>query len=217
MIGLRSAVANQALMVRAESSHFYPSSLANKPIAVQFHAGSHYTVLRLLEGYIPKEKIKLLHYGSPRYRFEAMMSGEVDAAMLMEPWIALAEKNGCRSVCEGHYLGAENASDNMDDKTFAAINRAVSKAVDLINSDKKRFLHYLIESPKFVEAAAAWGGLTVDDFHLPRLRYTYPRPYTEEQLEDTYNWMVRWDLLNVSVCATDLVDNRDGEPVAADD
>ncbi len=102
-------------MVRPESDHYYPSSLANKPIAVQFHAGSHYTVLRLLEGYIPAEKIKLLHYGSPRYRFEAMMSGEVDAAMLMEPWISLAEKNGCRAVCEGHYLGAENASDNMEE------------------------------------------------------------------------------------------------------
>ena len=140
-------------MVRAESDHYYPSSLANKPIAVQFHAGSHYTALRLIEGYIPAEKIKLLHYGSPRYRFEALMGGEVDAAMLMEPWIALAEKNGCRSVCEGHYLGAENASDNMDKETFAAINRAVIKAVDLINSDKKRFLHYLIDQPKFAAIA----------------------------------------------------------------
>ncbi|GIS96140.1 MAG: hypothetical protein CM1200mP22_33770 [Dehalococcoidia bacterium] len=46
----------------------------------------------------------------------------------MEPWISLAEKNGCRSVCEGHYLGAENASDNMDEETFTAINRAVVKA-----------------------------------------------------------------------------------------
>ena len=81
------------------------------------------------------------------------MSGEVDAAMLMEPWISLAEKNGCRSVCEGHYLGAENASDNMDEETFTAINRAVVKAVDLINSDKKRFLHYLIDQPKFAAIA----------------------------------------------------------------
>ncbi|MCD5403076.1 MAG: hypothetical protein FI715_11145 [SAR202 cluster bacterium] len=214
---MRSAVANQALMVRAESDHYYPSSLANRPIAVQFHAGSHYTALRLIEGYIPAEKIKLLHYGSPRYRFEALMSGEVDAAMLMEPWIALAEKNGCRSVCEGHYLGAENASDNMDKETFAAINRAVIKAVDLINSDKKRFLHYLIDQPKFAAIANEWGGLTPDDFHLPRLRYTHPVPYTDEQVEDTYNWMVRWGLLNASVCANDFVDNRTAEPTAADD
>ena len=145
------------------------------------------------------------------------MSGEVDAAMLMEPWIALAEKNGCRSVCEGHYLGAENASDNMDKETFAAINRAVIKAVDLINSDKKRFLHYLIDQPRFAAIAAEWGGLTPNDFHLPRLRYTHPLPYTDEQVEDTNNRMVRWGLLNASVCANDFVDNRSAEPTAADD
>ncbi len=204
-------------MVRPESEHYYPSSLANKPIAVQFHAGSHYTVLRLLEGYIPAEKIKLLHYGSPRYRFEAMMSGEVDAAMLMEPWISLAEKNGCRAVCEGHYLGAENASDNMDEETFAAINRAVVTAVDLINSDKKRFIHYMLDDPKFAKVLNKWGPLTADDFVLSRLRYTHPTPYTDEQIEDTYNWMVRWGLLNASVCASDLVDNRAVEPATADD
>ena len=214
---MRSAVASQALMVRPESEHSCPSSLANKPIAVQFHAGSHYTVLRLLEGYIPAGKINLLHYGRPRYRFEAMMSGEVDAAMLMEPWISLAEKNGCRAVCEGHYLGAENASDNMDEKTFAAINRAVIRAVDLINSDKKRFIHYPIDQPKFAPVAKVWGGLTADDFHLPCLRYAHPRPYTKEQLEDTYNWMVRWDLLNAAVCATDYVDNRAVDSIAADE
>ena len=41
------------------------------------------------------------------------MRGEVAAAAVMEPWIALGEKIGCRAVCEGHYLRAENASDDM--------------------------------------------------------------------------------------------------------
>ena len=166
---------------------------------------------------MPAEKIKLLHFGSPENRLEALLGGEVAAAMLMEPYISLAEKNGCRSVCEGHYLGAENASDNMDEVTFTAINRAVIKAVDLINSDKKQFIHYLLDDPKFAPVLKKWGPLTANDFVLSRLRYTHPTPYTDEQIEDTYNWMVRWGLLNTSVCAADFVDNRDAEPVAADD
>ncbi len=214
---MRSSVANQALLVRGDSPHYYPGSLGNEPIAVQFHAGSHYTALRLLEGYLPAEKIKMLHYGSPENRLEALLTGEVKAAMLMEPWITLAEKNGCRSVCEGHYLGAENASDNMDEQTFAAINRAVAKAVDIINADKKQFIHYLLDDPKFAPAHEKWGPITAEDFVLSRLRYTHPTPYTDEQIEDTYNWMVRWGLLNASVCANDFVDNRAVEPVAADD
>ena len=214
---MRSAVASQAIMVRPESSHYYPGTLSNKPIAVQFHAGSHYVALRLLEGYLAPEKIKLVHYGSPQHRFEAMMNGEVEAAAVMEPWITLAEKLGCRAVCEGHYLGAENASDGMDEETFAAINRAVVQAVDLINADKRKYLHYLIDDPRFAEVAVKYGGVTPEDFHLPRLRYSYNTPYTDEIVADTYHWMVGWGLLDDTACASDLVENRIAEPAPADD
>ena len=43
-------------MVRPDSSHYYPGTLGNKPIAVQFHAGSHYVALRLLEGYLRRRR-----------------------------------------------------------------------------------------------------------------------------------------------------------------
>ena len=88
-------------MVRPDSPHSYPGTLGNRPIAVQFHAGSHYVALRLLEGYLPKEKVKLVHYGSPHQRFEAMWNGEVDACAVMEPWIALGEKLGCKICVRG--------------------------------------------------------------------------------------------------------------------
>ena len=202
-------------MVRGDSNHYYPGTLGNQPVAVQFHAGSHYVAIRLLSGYIPEEKLKLVHYGSPQHRFEALMNGEVAAAALMEPWITLAEKVGCRAVCEGHYLGAENASDNMDEDTFAAINRAVVRAVDLINSDKRSFLHHLIDDPRFAETAAKYGVITPEDFHLPRIRYSYNTPYTDEIVEDTYHWMVKWGLLDGAACSADLVDNRIAEPAPA--
>ena len=201
-------------MVRPESTHYYPGTLGNKPVAVQFHAGSHYVALRLLSGYLPEEKLKLVHYGSPQFRFEAMLKGEVEAAALMEPWITLAEKLGCRAVCEGHYLGAENASDNMDEETFAAINRAIVNAVNRINADKRKYMHYLIDEPRFAAVAAQHGGITPEDFHLPRLRYSYNTPYTDEIVEDTYHWMVRWGLLDGAACSNELVDNRVAEPAA---
>ena len=210
-------MASQAILVRPDSPHYNPGTLGNKPIAVQFHSGSHYVALRLLEGYLPKEKLKLVHYGSPKFRFDALMNGEVEAAALMEPYIALAEKLGCRAVCEGHYLGAENASNNMDHETFEAINRAVIKAVDMINANKRQYLHYLIDEERFASVAAKYGGLTPEDFHLPRLRYFYNTPYTDEIVEDTYNWMLRWDLLTDTACAADLVDNRLADPLPADD
>ena len=87
--------------------------------------------------------------------------------------------------------------------------------------DKRKYLRYLIEEPRFAAVAARHGGITPDDFHLPRLRYSYNTPYTDEIVEDTYHWMVRWGLLDGAACSTDLVDNRLAEPeavaVAADD
>jgi NitT/TauT family transport system substrate-binding protein len=164
-------------MVRPDSPHNYPGTLGHRPIAVQFHAGSHYVALRLLEGYLPNDKIKLVHYGSPQQRFEAMWRGEVDACVVMEPWIALAEKLGC-------------------------------KALDLLNADKRRYLHYLIDDARYAEALAKYGGLTPDDFHLPRLRYAKATPYTDEIVADTYHWMVRWGLIDPAASTDDLVDNR---------
>ena len=96
-------MASQAIVARPDSPHNYPGTLGNKPIAVQFHSGSHYVALRTLEGYLTRDKIKLVHFGSPRHRFEAMMDGEVDAAALMEPWITLA----VRSTRAGHFRRIE--------------------------------------------------------------------------------------------------------------
>ena len=88
--------------------------------------------------------------------------------------------------------------------------------MDRINDDKRKYLHYLIDEPRFAAVAAQYGGITPEDFHLPRIRYSYNTPYTDEIVEDTYHWMVRWGLLDGAACSGELVDNRLAEPVAAD-
>ena len=98
--------------------------------------------------------------------------------------------------------------DDMDEATFAAINRAVGKAIDLLNADKRRYLHYLVDDPRHAQALARYGGLTPEDFHLPRLRYVKATPYSDEIMEDTYHWMVRWGLIDSKASAADVADNR---------
>src|SRR4030081_544677 len=53
---------------------------------------------RLLEGFMARDDIKVVHLGQAALRYQAMMNGTVDAAMLMEPFIALAEKHGCYEI-----------------------------------------------------------------------------------------------------------------------
>ena len=53
-----------------------------------------------------------------------------------------------------------------------------------------------------------YGGLTPEDFHLPRLRYAKATAYTDEIVSDTYHWMVRWGLIDTAANAAALVENR---------
>ena len=105
----------------------------------------------------------------------------------------------------------------MDEETFAAINRAVERAIDMLNADKRKYLHYMIEDPRMADVISKYGGLTPEDFTLGRLRYAKSTRYSDEIVEDTYNWMTRWGLITNAACSTDLVDNRIAEPAPADD
>lgn len=115
----------------------------------------------MLEGFLRREHIRVIHLGGPRQRFQALMDGTVAAATLMEPWIAVAEKLGCKLICEAHYVGAEIASPDMDPETYEAIARAIRKAVEKLNQDPQRFLHYLI-----AEVPASISDLRPEDFRL---------------------------------------------------
>ena len=205
ILSLRPAVVSQGIFVRPDSEITHPSALRDRTVAVNFHAGSHYLTLQLLEGFMKREEIKVVHYGQGKLRYQAMMRGEVDAAMLMEPFIAFAEKEGCHLVVEAHYAGSEMRSPDMDLETALAIDQALRRAVDLLNADKKKYLHYLIEDlPKDL------GSLRPEDFRLTRLRYVQPRPYPLEEFQRTRDWMVSWGLIRPDASFEDVVDTRVG-------
>ncbi len=203
IVGKRAAISTQAILVRPDSPINYPQQLAGKVVGVNFHAGSHYLGLMFLEGFLQRDEIKVVHAGRPLERYEALMNGEVDAVGLMEPWIALAEKAGCKSVGEAHYIGADIASPDMTEEQYTATQRCISEAVRRFNADKRKYLHYLIdEIPPHLPRPQP------DDFHLPRLRYADPAPYSEAEFRRTYEWMLGWGLINENMTFEDLVDNR---------
>lgn len=203
ILSLRPSVASQGIYVRPDSALLHPSALRNKTVAVNFHAGSHYLTLQLLEGFMEREEIKVVHLGQAKLRYQAMMRGEVDAAMLMEPFMAFAEREGCNLVVEAHYAGSEMRSPDMDAETADAIDRVIRRAVDLLNTDKKKYLHYLIE-----DLPADLGTLEPEDFKLSRLRYVQPRPYPLDEFQRTRDWMVGWGLIRADASFEDLVDTR---------
>jgi NitT/TauT family transport system substrate-binding protein len=192
VISKRAAVATQAIVVRADSPYNVPQDLRGKTVAVNFHAGSHYITLAMLGGSMTgKNQVRAVHVGGPKQRLRFLEEGKVEAAAVMEPWITVSAKKGLKIISEAFYEGAEVATPDVEPQMYAAINRAIVKAVAKINQDIRPYLRYMIR-----EVPADIMTLTENDFYLPRFRYVQPRPYTREEYEHLHDWMTSWDLLN---------------------
>lgn len=190
VITKRAALSSQAIIVKPDSPYNVPQDLCNVPVAVNFHAGSHYITFGLLSGFMPREDVNVVHIGVPNKRFEALADGRVTAVTLMEPWISAAEKLGYKLIAESFYVGLEVVDTSVDRETYEALDRARRKAVRKIREDVTPYLHYLIaEMPSDVVT------LTPEDFHLGRLRYVDPEPYSQEEFQKTHEWMLSWGLI----------------------
>jgi NitT/TauT family transport system substrate-binding protein len=123
---------------------------------------------------------------------------------LTEPYITLAEKQGCRTICSGFFHGTEVGSERVDAQTYAAFNRAVREAVRRINADKRAYLHYFIDyhGPDDPEIAA----LTIGDLRESRLVVCDPAPIPLDEMQRTFDWLKSWGMLEGTASPVDLVD-----------
>ena len=203
VISKRAAIATQAIVVRGDSPYNVPADLQNVLVGVNMHAGSHYVTLALLEGCLKRDDIRPGHVGGPRQRLRFLEDGRLGAAALMEPWITVAVRRGHKIICEAFYEGAEVGVPSLDPDGYARVDRAIRTAVDRINESIEPYLKYMIrEVPKEI------ADLSERDFYLGRFRYVYPRPYTSEDYERIYEWMVGWDLLAPESRFDAIVDGR---------
>ena len=203
-VGRRAIIAYAALVVRGDSPVYTPQQLANKVIGVPFYFGTHYIALHMLEGFLPRDMIKLCSApNGSRYRLDALMKGEVDATTLTEPHITLAEKKGCRIICTAFFHGTEVASDRVDAETYAAFNRAVREAVRRINADKRAYLHYFIDYHAKTDPEIS--ALKVEDLRESRLVVCDPAPIPLDEMQRTYDWLKSWGMLEETASPLQLV------------
>jgi NitT/TauT family transport system substrate-binding protein len=203
-IGRRAIVTYAAIVVRPDSPVYTAQQLANRTVGVPFYAGTHYLALHLLGGFLPREAIKVVRApNGSRNRFNLMMRGDVEATTLTEPYVTLAEKKGCRVICDAFYHGTEVASDRVDAETYAAFNRAVREAVRRINANKRKYLAYFIDYHKTRDPEI--GTLTIDDLREGRLVVVDPAPIPDDELARTYEWVRSWGMLEESASPLALV------------
>ena len=199
IVALGAAMTRMAIVTFPDSGIFEPEQLKDRPVAVSPFNGSHFTTLKMLEGFVAKDHIKVIHAGTMMERIEAVRKGEVAAANLMEPWISVVEKQGFRVIMESNSTRAEAASDDLDGPTLAAMFRAQARAAEMINNNPAKYVHYFVDEAK--------GLLEPQELQTWRLLYGPPTPYTRERFEDTYNWMQGYpDLVAPGAVYEEVVD-----------
>jgi NitT/TauT family transport system substrate-binding protein len=200
IVALGSAMSTFAIVTDPKSGIYEPEQLKGKPIGVSPYNGSHFTTLKLLEGFLKRDQINTTFAGTMKERLEAVSRGEVAAVSLMEPWISVAEKRGLRVLMESHSTRSEAAGDELDGPTLAKMFRAEAEASRAIEKNPERYAHYLVEE--------AGGLLELKDVKLSRILNAPPVPYTRERFEHTYQWTLDWALVPPGATYENTVDNR---------
>ena len=216
-VGRRAIVTFAGLVVRPGSEVYTPQQLAGKLVGVPFYFGTHYLALHMLEGFLPRDQINVCSApNGSRMRYDAMMSGQLEATTLTEPYLSLAEKNGCRVVATAFYHGTEVASDKVGVDTYAKFNRAVKEAVKRINANKEKYLQYFIDCHKDKDPEI--GTMTVDNLRASRIVVVDPAPIPDDELARTAEWIKSWGMLTETEDHLDLVnmDVQQGAHAAAE-
>lgn len=201
IVALGAAMSKFAIVVAPDNKIVEPEQLADTEIAVTIYNGSHFTTLKMLEGFLRKEEIKVTNAGTMPQRLEAVRKGELAAATFNEPWISVAQKQGLRIITEAHSTRIEAAGDEMDGPTLAATFRAQAVAAERITANPSKYTHYMTDE--------TGGLLEPDELQTWRLLYVAPAPYTRERFARTYQWMLGYpDLVPEGATYEAATDNR---------
>ena len=192
IIGLDCTVRTGALVVRADSKITNITQLRNVPIAVTWHAGTFYAAIEVLEAAgIPYKDIKLVHAND---RLGALLSGETEAAALMEPLVSRAYSAGARKLADLRWRGGIVVGDDVDEETGQKIMRALNRAVTWLRENEDRSRQQLLRD---LTPEQQKSGL------LPDL--VGAQPYQATEFNEKVDWMMKRGLLKQAPAYDEIV------------
>jgi NitT/TauT family transport system substrate-binding protein len=179
-----------AIFVRPETKIRAPEDLKDVPISVGMRAGSHFNVPYRLEKYLPLENIKTVNTGGFGARLKALLDGEVEAASLLPPQIAMAEQLGLRKIIEDTFHTLWWVPESAEPGVVRAYLRALDRAEKAMDADLAKYLPLwkLAVPPEFA-TTHAW-----DFTRFGRgERFVY-QPIPRAEFDETLAQVKRWGL-----------------------
>ena len=129
-----------AIFVRPDSNIREPKDLKDIPISVGMRAGSHFNVPYRLEKYLPLANIKTVNTGGFGARLKALLDGEVEAASLLPPQIAMAEQLGLRKIIEDTFHTLWWVPEGFDPEHTKGYLRALDRAEKAMDANLAKYL-----------------------------------------------------------------------------
>lgn len=182
------SVSPSAIYVPPDSPIKKPQDLANVPVTVGYHSGSHFSTLQGLEKFLKREQIKLHFGGLLLDRLALLVDRKVPAASLFGAPVYIVEQLGFRKVVDttfmvGHLI-TEDAKEEDVERYFKALRRA-QQEIDMVPEIYK---HYFLK-----EIPERYHSLVDIRAFGPGERLVF-EPYTRAAFERTHRWIQSWGL-----------------------
>jgi NitT/TauT family transport system substrate-binding protein len=179
-----------AIFVRPDSKIRKPEDLKDVPVSVGLRAGSHFNVPYRLEKYLPLASIKTVNTGGFGARLKALLDGEVEAASLLPPQIAMAEQLGLRKIIDDRFKTLWWVPEGASPEIVRAYLRALDRAEKAMEADPAKYLPlWKIAVPAEFESYHPW-----DFAKFGRgERFVY-QALPREEFNETLAQVERWGL-----------------------
>lgn len=207
MLGATPAEGRFGIVAKPGSTVTSLDQLAGKPIGTSSGTIQEYVLDQLMtQAGVSAEDVKKEEVKKVPVRFDLLMSGKLEAAMLPEPFLSLAESKGAKLVADD--TGDQNLSQTVlvvaqkfvDDpagaKTMTALLQVWNDAVAIVNADPASVRSLLVEKARLPkDLAATYKVNTYPTAQLPK----------QEQVDDVLAWMKSAGLLSKDVTYADLM------------
>jgi NitT/TauT family transport system substrate-binding protein len=179
-----------AIFVRSDSRIKAPQDLKDVPISVGMRAGSHFNVPYRLEKYLPLANIKTVNTGGFGARLKALLDGEVEAASLLPPQIAMAEQLGLRKIIEDTFHTLWWVPEGSPPEVVTGYLRALDRAEKALDADLGKCLPlWKLAVPAEFETTHPW-----DFTQFGRgERFVY-EPIPRSEFDEVMDQVKRWGL-----------------------
>jgi len=197
-----------ALLSAPGSGITRPEQLKNVEVAVSLNSIVEYVTDKLLLGHgFSEDEIKKTAIPKIPARLEALLSGQVKAAVLPDPPAAIAELNGAGLVLDDTL---ENISqtviyfrrDTLENRPeeVKALMRAYTRAVEDIQNRPQAFYDILVEKARVPRDVLEQPGKTG-----MKIVFSNPELPAEKDIKEVVQWMQEHNLLDKELTYSDLV------------